>query len=465
MYCFRCILYLLLLLLFSAASAYSRSNSLVVGVSASADIDERQYAEETAQDESEDDSQQFVLTPLIRLTSLAVDNSFEALLKPSIKYDLLEYETDWDMDFYLSAEQSFSKKFKVSAYNSYLRSDYADQIDSDSSQTAATQSQNSNTTSLSGDVGRSQYSKNTFQTKAVYDFEKDTMVGAGFSYELLKNSDDSDAQGYENYDRYEVFLFNDYRFTQQWKGSLSGRAIRGVYYSPDGVDGVAGILPNDLMEYRLGVDLSFQYDQTDSYDLTYDYIGARYDEAGLGDNDIHQARVNWRKKFSRQVSTVIGVGPTYTQNEERDDAWSGNGIAQIHVSDRRWAYSLSVEKGYDVENFSGTSDKGTVDYWSSYLKASLQFTEAVSVKGKLTYKDEQKDRVVTADDTAAETELESYDQYRYGGEAAVEYRFSKEYSASLLYRFTRQESDLEEQSYDDHRLLLTVSWNSEILHW
>ena len=78
-------------------------------------------------------------------------------------------------------------------------------------------------------------------------------------------------------------------------------------------------------------------------------------------------------------------------------------------------------------------------------------------------------RVLTSDVPIAladeEDSLEEYNKERYVAGANMRYDFSRYYSASLNYTFTHQESERIGDDYDDHRLLLTLSWEQEWLRW
>ena len=55
------------------------------------------------------------------------------------------------------------------------------------------------------------------------------------------------------------------------------------------------------------------------------------------------------------------------------------------------------------------------------------------------------------------------DRYRAG--IGIIYNFLQDYSALISYRYTRRESDLAFDNYDENRLLLLISWQQDLLRW
>lgn len=88
------------------------------------------------------------------------------------------------------------------------------------------------------------------------------------------------------------------------------------------------------------------------------------------------------------------------------------------------------------------------------------------MNGNLGYRYEDRPTSVVgsgADDTAAATEEVNEEQYRAG--LGVSYTFWQHYTASADYTFTTQESDLGENDYDDHRIVLSLSWQQDLMRW
>jgi len=71
--------------------------------------------------------------------------------------------------------------------------------------------------------------------------------------------------------------------------------------------------------------------------------------------------------------------------------------------------------------------------------------------------------LVLAGDNAGQLEEYHNDIYTVG--AGLSYNFKQFYTAGISYTFIRQDSDRIGQDYDDHRLLLTLSWEKELFRW
>ena len=212
--------------------------------------------------------------------------------------------------------------------------------------------------------------------------------------------------------------------------------------------------------------------------LTYNYIGASYDEPLRGDSDIHQARFTWIREYSEQLTSRFGLGPSYEKTEGRDANWGGNGVAELSYQGQHNSLTALVDKRYDVDNFSGTSRRGSVDSWNARLTYTHQPLEDLNLNAYLAYLYEDREdtivgvsRVIAGGDenqqiTESEfDELEKYHRDRYQAGLGINYNFLQDYSASIIYRYTKQESDLTFDNYDENRLLLFVSWQQDLLRW
>ncbi len=63
------------------------------------------------------------------------------------------------------------------------------------------------------------------------------------------------------------------------------------------------------------------------------------------------------------------------------------------------------------------------------------------------------------------TILDKYHDDLYIAGTGLSYTFLQFYTASVDYTFTKLDSDRAGDDYDDHRVLLTLSWQKELFHW
>ncbi len=472
---------------------FARSNILTTGIGVSLDYNERQYADyvddpATEADErltprDEDDYRSLVITPLVVLRSSTPRDNVEISFEPDLRYDLIDYDTDWDANATVAADRFINRNWQLGISNHFLRSDYY------STDTDVTEPEIEpgappalpTSPELSADVGRTKYWRNTVNLFSDYFYREDSLFRLGFNYAVLRYDEDFTLEE-DNYDRYEVFTLVDHRFNAVWSTSLDLRLIRGDFEPTDpGADTpplTYDDLSADLKEYRLLYQVDNESIPRNPLYAQFSYIGTKYDEALRDDSDIYELRFNWRRDFSSRMYTILGVGPSYEKTENRDGNWDGNGIAEINYLTARGAYNFAIEKRYDVVNFDGTREQGVVDYWDTRFTLSYDISRNLSLTGRLSYLYEDREDPVVGlagilelDDPLAAledltlTEIEEYHNDRYLAGIGLAYTFWQYYTARLDYTFTKQESDRINEDYDDHRLLLTLSWEKDILNW
>lgn len=500
---FRVILVVLVMVMWPCLSL-ARTNILTTGIGVSLDLNEREYASfkddpETEVDESsiprgEDDYRRLVITPLVIYTSQSPRDSFEIRFQPDLSYDLMDYSTDWNANVRVAADRSLSRTWKLGISNHYIRSDYYRSTTDLAGPAPESTEPTPQPTDpeLSPDIGRTRYWRNTLNIFSDFVYREESLARLGFNYVVLRYDDDR-AVREEDYDRYEIFLSNEHRFNPIWSTSLDLRFIRGDFEptDPEVADAVLGEiapgngialtdedLSNDLKEYRVLFTVDNNSIPHNPLFINYNYIGSRYDEILQDNSDIHQMRFNWRRDISSRLYTILGIGPSYEKTEGRDANWEGNGIAEINYLTERGSYNFVIEKQYDVVNFDGTRQRGIVDYWDTRFSFSYNLSRNLSLIGNLSYLYEDRQdpivalaRILESGDPQAAlqdedlTELEKYHNDRYLAGIGLSYTFWQFYTARADYTFTKQESDRINDDYDDHRLLLTLSWQKDILNW
>ena len=459
-----------------STNTQARVNIVNTGLSLSYDYDDRKYETvNTSGDLGErvdfsdnNDYRSIAITPLIRLISTGLKDRFEIQASPSLRYDLIDSETDWDHNFSLAVERSINKNWRLIGSNFLLRSDYYDSSFSSDSETTQDTS-----LELSADFGRSQYWRNTFNIDSEHLYGQESVVDFGFSYIILRN-DDSEFRTYEDYDSYEGSITNEHRFNQKWRELTEISVIRGEFETTGLSDLLTGddSLSDDLMEYHLLLTGENNFSRQTTLSLFYNYIGTKYDDSLQVDGDIHQVQLRWIHNYSRQTTITLGAGPSYEKSEDQDSNTGGNGIAEITYRSEHGSFTFGVEKLYDVDNFSGTTERGFVDSWETRLLADYQILPSLVIDGHIRYTyEDRNDRPARLSDSFSSTDpsgdiiLEEYHNDIFVSNIGLRYNFLRNYTASLEYTFTKQESDILGDDYDDHRVLVSFSWEQNILHW
>ncbi len=466
------------LLLLIPTTTFARTNILTAGLSTSYDYDQRQDETLTVDSQAvtgvatansrDDDYSRLVVRPLLRFNSNSPDDQFELRAAPAIRYDLIDAESDWDADLSLSYARSITREWRLRAGNAFIRSDSYDPQAQNTVDSGNPERQNT-LPELATNRGRIQYWRNTSNVTSEYLYRQDSLVSLGLDYTVLRN-DESEVGTSEDYDRTALNVTHNHRFEPFWTSGVNMSFVRGDYDNT--IDTTTAtqaetgltedVRSSDLWEYHLLASLANTSFQRHNLSLNYTYSGTKYDDELQNDGDIHQLQLTWRHEYSQQITTTLGAGPSYAKSEGQDATWGGNGIAAIDYRLEHSAFALAVEKGYEVDNFSGTDQRGNVDFWNIRFNVSYQLLDSVSLTGLMEYRHENREDPAG---TPAATILSEYTNEQFTAGGGLTYSFMRYYSAALNYTFNRYDSERIGEDYDEHRLLLTLSWEQEWLRW
>lgn len=146
----------------------------------------------------------------------------------------------------------------------------------------------------------------------------------------------------------------------------------------------------------------------------------------------------------------------------------GNGLAEINYLIQHGSFTFAVEKRYDVDNFSGTDERGFIDYWDTRALFNYKLSDHLSLNSRISYRYEDRESPAVATEETVTSEPSTpltYHKDLITTGLGLHYSFLQYYSAGLNYTFTKQISDRIGDDYDDHRLLFTLSWQQEWLRW
>jgi hypothetical protein len=89
----------------------------------------------------------------------------------------------------------------------------------------------------------------------------------------------------------------------------------------------------------------------------------------------------------------------------------------------------------------------------------------LSLSGRLAYINEDREQFRATASSGDESQITEFNRERYIAGAILRYTFWQFYTAGVDYTFTKQDSEQAGDDYDDHRILLTLSWEKELFHW
>lgn len=522
-----------LLIVVSTDTACARQNILVGDLSVGYELRERDYDERSipeaegqagdeavgagtevifAEDRAEDRNRYF-LEPRLTLTSTGITDEIALTYAPRINFEEDDSTNHIDHDFGLLADKNFSRAWSVSFSDNFFLGDDAlresdartavigSPAEGEEEEADAPIAGEEDLSGLTERVDSRRFWRNDLELSTDYVYKEDSIVGAGFSCDMLRNVDD-DIGGYTEYDRYDGMLSLSYRFSQQWHAEVEGHYIRGIFddeaeaavvrVSPaeedidvEGEDAEEDIgveredvnVSGDLDEYDLLTSVIYDWTRHDNLLADYHFLGTEYDHPLRDDSRLHEVSLGWNHDFTSQLRLTVSGGPSFLKRENSSLESDYNAYAGLTKDFFHSSLSVYGEKGYDQESFDGRRS-GLTDFWRVGADYSYQFTE--NLAGTLTgaYRNSRREEPPAADavvilegeDSGAGVavlpeDFEYTDEF-YDAGASLSYSFMRWYSVTGGYRYLKRDSDLAGSSnYDEHLFFITLTASRELFRW
>lgn len=406
-----------------------------------------EYVDKKGERSAYDDSYtRMRFTPTFDFSTLSETNGLNFIFSPSLRYDLDSSDTNVDFTAGLNGSNMFSEKWTAGFADNFALGDTSEYDPN---------AELSNLDAVSSDSGRRQYWTNDLELYSEYLYAKESTYRLTYVYTKLENdSTDSILSNYENYDKHQ-FRFNlNHTFNPFWSLAFSSAYIKGLYDSPTAtVD-----TDSDVDEYRLTAGVTSRVIEHQAITLNYSYIGSDYTNEGRNDSALHGMALLWEWEYSPKITFDASSGATYRKTVGYDGGWGWNGGAGVTYTLERSSLRFSVDQRYDIENFTGsTNENGVKKIQEAKLNWTYNILENTNVGAFVTYREDRQ-----------------YDQTLAGGGgdsqewitgANVSQRFWQNYAANLGYSYADQTSDRIEDSYTEHRLNLTFSYENEFFKW
>jgi hypothetical protein len=175
---------------------------------------------------------------------------------------------------------------------------------------------------------------------------------------------------------------------------------------------------------------------------------------------------------------ALGAGPSYEKSTRQDANWGYNAHGDWSYDLQHTYFGLAMDKGFDQDNFSGTYQRGFVDYWLFSGHASHDFTPNLHASLLVSYRYEDREEparalaaVLDSEDplqTLEQEDLQELSEYNtqlYTAGVDLSYSFLRYFTATAAYTFSHQNSERLGDDYDDHRVFFSVSVEKELFRW
>ncbi len=484
------LLFVVFIILYLAHNAYGRINILTGGITTAYDYDKtnrQKDSEKVAVSISNSDKSQLSIGPLITFESNSSVDRLTIRLNPSFGYDFGDTHSDIDHDYSISAYRDLNKNIRLSLSNSFIYSDDPKLIQS--------------TDSFDYKSGRKRFLTNDFNINTTYAYNTESHIGGGYTYKILRN-ENTGIGGYEDYDKHVADLNLQHHVNSSWNITATTSYTRGLFDPPDQEivttieNELESLIPgstedisnheisNDLSEYRAGTTLNLVLSKRKTFLAGYDFMGTDYDNILRFDSNIHNFKIGTSYQFNKRLSINLGGGPSYIKTETLNGDWNYNAhLNGDYDFSKHSTFRASSEKGYTQKNFSQNNnslgrDEGLTEFWEWKLALAQQILKDLKGNIYVSYRNENQRSLINAIETDTEEGIQpqatdqrdlfkesifNRDIYITGG--TLNYTFMKYWSSNFDYSFRKQQSQWLNDSYDEHRLLVTLTFQKELLRW
>lgn len=449
---------LLLSVLAVPPCALARTVTISGGVSTGYEWYERKYDNDgTAADPSYEDDKysRFRIGPLFEIESLSARDEMRLNYAPSFYYDIDSYDHDVDHDLSAEYNRFITERWRILLAERYLLTDKTDDnayIFPD------------NRTQIIDDNGRRQYWTNTLSLTSEYTYRQDSLFSLGYTYTIYEDVDSSALDDNNNYDRHSLFTSVAHRFNPIWKMSVFGEYVRGLYDDTPSSMAIGDTSDSDVTEYHAGTTLESRLIEHHPLSLGYDISINEYDDADTPNSTIQNVNFGWTWEVSPERTFSLGGGPSYAKTEGQDGTWGYNANLSLQQAIERGSFGIAANHGFDQQNFNGTDQNGLQEYTQARVNFNYQLLENVSFGLFSSYRNEDLD-TISRSPSLGGTQVETVNKKIFSAGTDLSYSFMRYYTATVSYSYANQDSEQMNDSYDEHQVALTLSYNKDFFHW
>jgi|GEM_PF-532948 len=225
---------------------------------------------------------------------------------------------------------------------------------------------------------------------------------------------------------------------------------------------------DNLEEYDASLTVSYDFNPQHSMYTSYSYYQTDYEAEVRRDSEIHDITLGWEWNISPRLNFSLGGGPTYSKIEGESGSWDPNGNFALRYQLERGSVNVSASGGVDTDNFSGTSERSIREYWQVQTGFTYSIFERVTVTGYATFLNEDSDEagaVAVDGDDSYSTPTVTINTRSYGTGVRLTYLLDQDWSATLSYDYTKEDSDILADEYDAHAVTVGLSYQADFFRW
>ncbi|MDK9705909.1 MAG: hypothetical protein OEL83_02555 [Desulforhopalus sp.] len=471
-----------------ASLTLARDIKVSGGLTTSYEYSDRQYDKEDGSDTEEStgerassttaansagDYNRLRMSPMIAVSSVSARDDLVLRYLPSFRYDMANYDHDIDHDLTATLKRAISSNWALKLNERYLLTDKT----ADATATAVAD----DTARLSDTAERRRYWTNDLGFVSDYTYGQDRLLSLGYSLGNLRHIDADPDGNLEDYDRHAATLTAGHRFDAVWAVNVAGGYVRGLYdairQDTEQEEAVEALQDRNLHEYHGSMVVDSRIIDHHPLSLTYNYLGVVYDAADRDNLALHDLTGGWQWDIAKNFTLNLGTGPSVQVTEGQSGEWGYNANAKVKYALERGAFLLSANRGFEVQNFTGAEESGRREFWQSRFDFNYQVLQNVQFALFTLYRNEDLEEVTaqylaegqseasSGEENSIVTETDTIKRRRLSTGSSLGYRFAQWYTMKLTYDYLRQDSDKENDSFDEHRLILSLAAEMELFTW
>lgn len=388
-----------------------------------------QYTSNVFLTEDDEEDDWLTITSLGFTTQLLGKNSgLDLSYNPSYAY-YREFDENnaWRHAARLRSWSQFTKNSRIEIGDDFLRSE--DSLDSDEIDLIRSEDP---LLELDPTIrrGRNTYIRNVARGQYTYSFGAENDFYVGYINRLEDNSEDDEEDSMEH---------NPYSGFNYWFNPLNGLEGRadytyGDYDVSDDFDDYAGMLRyNHRINRQLTGFVQYDHVYRDFDGTTSDYM-------------VYEPSVGITYDIERDINLLVRAGFFYQDPDEGDNVSGFSGEARLLKLWSKASLEVAAEGGYDRTDSTSSENLGFEKYYQGSVYSTYQFTRLIGGDVNAIY------RNTIYEDTVDDRE----DNLFIGGAGlslqALDWMFFR-----VGYSFRHLDSDLDGDSYDEHRGQITIT--------
>ena len=299
---------------------------------------------------------------------------------------------------------------------------------------------------ISGQIGRQKFWANYFSTSFNYEYARNSIVTIGYNNRILEYDEpDNDNYKYDN-----PWISIAYWFNPQWNTSLS------YNYTDAQFD-----ITENFKTHRGNFNLNYVHSIKNTYFAGLAYYKKDYEIEAVvvplenSNYQAYRANLGWTHNFSPQKTFSITAGPSYVENDDEEEYWTGYFDISLRSRFEKGSWFIRADGGLDDRSFDAlSSNQDLSDY--QRVSGGVSWQMAKNLSANL-------NAFIRTDDFL-QNPLESLEK-ESTGTASLSYRFSRWFFISGRYVYNQINADINTDDYVDHRFFVTLGASKELYRW